>query len=211
MLGDVGIADLHGVARVHLASFPVSAMTRLGREAVRRYYLWQLEGPHEHYFRGAWEDGGLVGFCVSGISRGALAGYLRANRAYLGVQLLLRPWLWGSELVRERVRTALRSLGRRRHPGEGLNAAASTGPRSWGILSIAVHPAVQGKGVAQLLMMDAEEEARRRGFSQLHLTVATENHRAVRFYEKLGWRKDPDEASWAGRMVKVVGRDVDAR
>lgn len=62
--------DVGAVARVHLAAFPRSALTRLSVEAVRRYYLWQLEGPHEHWFRGAWVTPRLVGPCVSEVSGG---------------------------------------------------------------------------------------------------------------------------------------------
>lgn len=44
------------VAGVHVAAFPSSALTRLGSEAVRRYYLWQIEGPHVQRFRVVWEE-----------------------------------------------------------------------------------------------------------------------------------------------------------
>jgi len=48
----IGGAALADVAKVHCRAFADAALTRLGCEAVRRYYLWQLEGPHEHWFRG---------------------------------------------------------------------------------------------------------------------------------------------------------------
>lgn len=196
---------LKDVARVHLAAFPFSALSRVGLEAVYRYYLWQLEGPHEHWFRGAWKEGRLVGFCVSGVSRGALRGFLSKNRWFLAFRLVLRPWLWTDPLVLDRVKTAARSLGLLRK--STVAPKLSPGPPSWGILSIAVAPEERGTGVAQVLMGDAEREALRRGYGRMHLTVATDNARAVRFYEKLGWRKVPGGDGWTGAMVK----DVEAR
>ncbi|CAG0992531.1 hypothetical protein ANRL4_02561 [Anaerolineae bacterium] len=35
------------VVQIHRAAFPDSALTKLGAEAVRRYYLWLMTGPHD--------------------------------------------------------------------------------------------------------------------------------------------------------------------
>jgi ribosomal protein S18 acetylase RimI-like enzyme len=204
----VGPSDLAWVARVHRAAFVRGALTQLGEEAVRRYYLWQLEGPHDHFFRAAWRDGEPLGFCVSGISRGAVSGFLARNRTFLVLQVLRRPWLVSNALIRDRICVALRLLGGRHRPPEGTNA---TRPPMWGILSIALAPNAQGSGAASLLMDDAESEARRRGVDRMHLTVATDNARAIRFYEKLGWFKVPPGDGWGGRMEKVVAPVVPAQ
>lgn len=206
LLTDVKRDDLADIARVHVAAFPKSALTRLGSEAVRRYYLWQLEGPHEHWFRGAWVGDRLVGFCVSGVSRGALGGFLQANRAFLALQLLVRPWLWGSPLVLDRLKVALRSLGgiRKRLASQVVRSSF----RSWGILSIAVLPECRGNGTARALMEDAEAEAKRRGFRHMHLTVDVKNERAIRFYEKLGWKKVLESGEWKGTMTKQLATEV---
>lgn len=194
--------DLVEVARVHRAAFVKGGLSALGLQAVRRYYEWQLEGPHDHFFRLARLDGKVIGFCVSGISRGALSGFLQRNRVFLAAQVVLRPWLLSNEVVRSRISLAGKSLRQRR---EAEGTALSGTPRdSWGILSIAVRPEARGSGAAVLLMDDAEREARRRGFRCMHLTVATDNHRAIAFYEKLGWRKVPPGEAWAGRMEKEL-------
>ncbi len=201
-LFSAGLDDLPAVARVHVAAFSRSALTRLGLEAVRRYYLWQLEGPHEHWFRGARVEERLVGFCVSGISRGALSGFLSRNRAFLACRLASRPWLWMDPLVMDRVKLALRSLKLvgKRAASPGSMSAVPT----WGFLSMAVAPEARGSGVARLLMEDAEREAWRRGFRHMHLTVAVDNARAIRFYEKEGWIKVPAGEGWTGTMVKAL-------
>lgn len=39
--------DLGQAVQIHRAAFPDSALTKLGAEAVCRYYLWLLTGPHD--------------------------------------------------------------------------------------------------------------------------------------------------------------------
>src|SRR3954470_12084088 len=75
--------DLDAVAALHALAFPDAAMTAFGPEAVRRYYLWLLEGPHDAGLMLAWRGDRLVGFCAAGWFRGAMRGFLRANRLYL--------------------------------------------------------------------------------------------------------------------------------
>lgn len=71
-------SDLPHIVRVHRAAFPDSALTKLGSEAVRRYYLWLLIGPHDAVNVGAFDlENVLVGFCFGGKFRGALSGFLQ--------------------------------------------------------------------------------------------------------------------------------------
>ena len=60
----------------------------------------------------------------------------------------------------------------------------------------------QGAGVAQALMEWAFDEARRRGAEELYLTVFTDNHRARRFYDRLGFEA-------VGHYAFKVGSHVD--
>ena len=85
--------DLDAVAAVHCAAFPKSILTKIGREAVYRYYAWLMEGPHEMYTVGAIIENKLVGFFFGGIAPLAVPGFLRQNRALLARRFLLRPGL----------------------------------------------------------------------------------------------------------------------
>jgi ribosomal protein S18 acetylase RimI-like enzyme len=89
------------------------------------------------------------------------------------------------------------------HVSAPLEAAPR--PGAFGILSIAVDPLCQGMGVAALLMADSEQTAREWGFSEMSLTVAMENQRAIRFYEKQGWRRVHLGEAWEGYMTKDLG------
>ena len=110
------LSDLPEVTDVHLAAFPDSALTHLGREAVRRYYEWQIVGPHDALNIGAFDDERLIGFCFGGVFRGALGGFLEKNRTFLILRVLTHPWLLFNSLFRERASFAVQRLFKRRAP-----------------------------------------------------------------------------------------------
>lgn len=56
------------------------------------------------------------------------------------------------------------------------------------LYSIAVAPGFRGRGLAAILMRDAEEAARERGSRHLRLEVRADNAGAIRLYERLGYR-----------------------
>src|SRR6266550_5132354 len=102
--------DLQSVAEIHVKAFPESALARLGLAAVRRYYEWQLTGPHDHEFVGIWRGRNLLGFAVAGISRGAMSGFVRQNAGFLLGRVLTRPWLICGSRFLGRLKLALRSF-----------------------------------------------------------------------------------------------------
>lgn len=199
-------AELSAVAAIHLAAFPESALTKLGHGAVERYYEWQLTGPHECVALGARLDGRLAGFCFAGVFRGALGGFLRRNRIYLAGQVLLRPWLLGNPLFRERLGAGWKSLRRamRRTPSRLPSVPGQATERAFGILAIAVDPLCGRAGVGRCLMSETEKEAVGRGFATMSLSVNADNTAAIRFYEKLHWKPVLKEGSWSGQMSKQL-------
>ncbi len=213
--------DLPSVSSVHMAAFPDSALTLLGEETVRRYYDWQLNGPHEVTALGVFKRERLIGFCIGGRFQDSLLGFLRKNRFFLLCRTASHFWLLAKPVFRERARDGLRimwlHITRRRRP----QPVASSVPHvpSFGILSIAVHPSHQGQGIGKHLMKEAEQIARARGFMEMNLTVEQHNWQAIRFYESLGWVKSPVLPSpgiprpglgstvngpWNGKMRKVL-------
>lgn len=197
-------SDLAAVAAVHVEGFPESAITLLGQEAVRRYYEWQLLGPHDAIALGALMDGEVVGFCFGGVFRGATSGFLRKNQRFLTWRVLTHPWLVTNPLFRERlfagVRLIKNSLKRKSSAPQQKMSPAS----SFGILAIAVSPQCQGLGVGKLLMQESEQAALRLGFRAMNLTVHPDNNQAVKFYESLDWEKLTHEGVWKGSMRKLL-------
>jgi ribosomal protein S18 acetylase RimI-like enzyme len=197
--------DLQELSSVHRAAFSESALTALGSEAVYRYYRWLLDDCHDSFCLGGWRGKSLDGFIFAGHFRGAMGGFINRNRKFLITRVILRPWLVTNREFRRRMRIGWRALGIRRKTGARASARSADyeppGPH-FGVLSIAAHPRAWGSGIAETLMDHADTEAMRRGVHTMVLTVHPTNTRAVRFYERLGWQKIPENTSWDGRMHK---------
>lgn len=195
-------SDLTTVSTVHLEAFTASALSRLGFEVVNRYYHWQLLGPHDVDAIGVWDGDQLAGFYFGGVFRNSTAGFLRKNRSFLVWRVLTHPWLLGNPLFRERFWTGLGVL-RRMVYSQTVPATTNPSPmaKSYGILVIAVSPRFQRRGVGKQLMDYAYQQAVTKKFTQMHLTVHSDNFNAIRFYESLGWIKNEESGSWKGRMV----------
>ena len=199
---ELNVEDLFQIAEVHKNAFPDSALTKLGFEPIRRYYEWQLIGPHDCHATGAFDEQVLVGFCFAGSFNGALNGYLNKNKYYLFFWILSHPWLIGNELVRDRISIAFRSLAKKKSNRKNV---AVFKPKSLGILSIAVYPTKQGCGIGKLLMDEFEVYAKQKGSHEIDLTVHKSNSIAVRFYENLGWVREVDSlGNWSGLMRKSI-------
>lgn len=199
---NLNILDLIQVADLHCKAFEDSALTKLGKEPVRRYYEWQITGPHESYFVGVFDRERLVGFCVGGVFRGALRGFLNKNKNFLLGWVLKRPWLLTNSLIQERIKLSFHVLRIKRsvNPSK-INISGS----SFGILSIAVDPEIQGFGVGKIILDDIENTAKTAGYNKMHLSVHPSNLVAVSFYEKNGWIKRNDTAGiWTGDMEKDI-------
>lgn len=196
--------DLFSIADVHLAAFPESALTALGRETVRRYYEWQLTGPHQAFAICAIEQDRLAGYCFGGVFQGAMLGFLRKNRNYLALRVLTHPRLALNPLFRDRLAMGLNVLRRfsKRKPQQAMNQ--NPRPKPFGILSIAVSPAVQSRGIGRRLMEESEQYARLQGFPEMQLSVNPDNDQAVRFYESLGWTRVLKGETWPGEMRKSL-------
>jgi ribosomal protein S18 acetylase RimI-like enzyme len=203
-------ADLPSVASVHILAFPDAALSKLGIEAIRRYYAWQLNGPHDAVCVGAFVNRQMTGFCFAGVFRGTETGFLIKNRYFLAWRLILQPWLLADKTVAKRVKGAiprLRSYVKRQREKTELAGLPAT--KGFGILAIAVHPQHQRLGIGNILMQKIEELAILKGFHSMHLSVHPSNLHAVSFYEKLGWRRaSAPEIEWWGLMTKnLVGEE----
>jgi ribosomal protein S18 acetylase RimI-like enzyme len=206
----IATSDLAQVAQVHMLAFPDSSITALGAEAARRYYEWQLTGPHDCVALGAYRGDVLLGFCFFGVFRGALSGFLRKNRNYLILRVLTHPWLAVNPLFRDHILQSVRILLRHSKKPDSP-ALPKVDKASFGILSIAVDPQQWGHKVGKSLMQAAEQIGLERGFSEMSLTVNPKNTRAVLFYEGLGWTKTLRNGVWQGLMSKPLVAPVSVK
>jgi ribosomal protein S18 acetylase RimI-like enzyme len=167
-------------------AFPDSVLGRLGVEAVRRNYRWQLDGPHDVTAIVGVVDGAVHGFLFGGVFRGSTIGFVKREKWFLAGRVLRHPSIVAGRLGRDRLALAGRLLSTRWSAPASEDPAAV--PRSsFGVLAVAVDPAAQGHGVGRALMHEARTRARREGFASMHLSVHPDNDRAIAFYRSLGW------------------------
>jgi ribosomal protein S18 acetylase RimI-like enzyme len=107
-------------------------------------------------------------------------------------------WLWGLITGRYRLRLSavMELLGDKlqfwdaaRHPGAACKAA---------VLSLAVDPAWQGRGIGRRLLATALERLRALGAPRVRLEVRPDNLVARRLYESVGFRRVGDYADSRG-------------
>lgn len=196
----LGKDDLDSVVNIHLNAFSDRALAGLGREAVRRYYEWQLQGPHDAIALGIFQGDKLAGYCFAGVFRGSLSGFLQRNKWFLTWRVITHPWLIAEPFFYERIKIAWNVLWRR---SNSTVSQPMMPPKSFGILAIAVAPQMQGTGMGKQLMAETEKIAVERSFSRMHLTVDINNIQAISFYQNLGWQKLPaSDGVWRGTMTK---------
>jgi len=204
MISQIQLHHLAQVTCVHIRAFPESALTRLGPEAVRRYYEWQLVGPHGHHFIGIFDNSVLLGYAVGGTSRGAMSGFVHRNKGFLVRRVVARPWLLLGTEFRSRISAATASL--LPSAKQPLVQRTEIPPRSFGILAIAVDPTAQRKGIGRLLMDSLAQAAMDNDFDHMHLSVAAANTQAIAFYEGLGWTRLPHGKGSGFLMLKDLSR-----
>ena len=208
----LGLRNLDEIVEIHRAAFPESAITQLGPSVVRRYYLGQFVGPHPvPVALGVWNEGELVGFLFGGIRRRAVVGFVRRYAGAIACGMARHPGAV-RRLAAPAVVGVARSLARgergtrsdSRHDAVRPKPAAPVPESSFGVLSVAVRPSIQGTGAAGMLMEQAERTASAQEFTRMHLTVQTANARAIAFYERQGWVRQHETNEWQGAMMKSI-------
>lgn len=204
----ITLDDLGLVADVHLAAFPNAALSKLGRETVRRYYLWCLSLPHDSVGIGVFIDGRIVGYCIAGVFRGSDAIFLRRNKGYIIWYLVTHPWLFVDNSVKKRIINIFQMVRQCFFRVVNNKEISTTvGKDMFGILAIAVEPLYQRSGIGNLLLGDIEKLALERGFSSMRLSVHLDNEKAISFYEKHDWKKILGlDGKWQGYMTKEIQR-----
>ncbi len=193
----INIDNCAAVAQIHIRAFPESSLTKLGIEAVRRYYVSQMGGANDCLAIGAFQKNSMIGFIYAGIFHGVLTGFVKSNRWFLVSRVLTQPWLVLNPMFRDAIKLALRKFTQKKHLSDKTNIKK----QDFVVLSIAVDPRVQQKGIGQLLMDYAENEATKRGFKKMVLTVNPLNTKAIQFYEKNKWVKT---CNYSGKNLEMT-------
>lgn len=194
--------DLSSIAQIHTSAFPESALTKLGPEIIRRYYLCELNEPNDNLCVGYFNNDTLVGFCFAGVSRGSEIVFFRKNFFYIIWRVITHPRLITENIIRERITYSMKSISHYLRKKKKKSVLVKPRTKKFGILSIAVDPQHRGQKIGRELMDLAETTAIEKGFTSMRLTVHPENTTAVLFYESLGWKKRLVNNLWEGYMEK---------
>lgn len=192
--------DLPASAGIHVEAFPHAAISQLGLAVAQRYHASLLAHVNVHALA-AFTAGRLAGFCFAGVARDVEGEFLRENLWFVARELAKQPRLLAQPMIRDRVRVGWRFL---RPAGAAEPGGGPSAPPSFTLLYIAVHPDVEGRGVAHQLLDTVESHARARGFAQMDLSLYLDNARAIAFYERHGWQRLIEDGIWRGFMFKPL-------
>lgn len=189
---DMTRSDLNQVAELHAKNFPGYFLTNLGEAFLRRYYAEFLGNPLDCALV-AVDMTGVIGFCVGTQDKGGFFNRLYrkhfARMVFLvGFMAIVNPVIRRGLRVRaDHILRACRARFRwkqaRRRDVETTDQLPAR------LLSIAVANAQRGGGVAAELVEQFCARLRAKGATEVGLTVAPGNRRAIAFYVKTGWNQ----------------------
>jgi ribosomal protein S18 acetylase RimI-like enzyme len=192
---DPSVIDLPKIARCHRRAFPRALSSSMGQVYVERMLEWYLVDERAFMFYLA--DGeDCAGYCGGILIDGKSAFGSATNMIQHSFQsairaMITRPWLFfhpefvgKHRLVFKNVWRRLRSL--LGNPPRAGRLARNVPPHS-GLVVIGVAPEFQGKGMGQMLLDQFDKESAKRGYTLQVLTVRSDNHHAIRAYERNGW------------------------
>ena len=185
--------ELPDIAACHIACFPNSLATRLGKKYVQKSLEWFLVNPNRFLFHV--EIGGKVagycgGFVPAKAGDGSSSGMLQhafkeavrgiATKPFLLLHPEVRhyyPFLWMN------IKRKLTGKAKPFKPED----ATKPFKRFVGLVVIGVHPTHRGSGLAQQLMATFEDRVREYQQNELVLSVKKDNGRAIKAYKNFGW------------------------
>jgi ribosomal protein S18 acetylase RimI-like enzyme len=145
------------------------------------------------------QDGRCLGFCGGLVNDGTLptgsaSGMMQYSFRDAVGAMLRRPWLLFHPEMRKKYPFILKNIRTRINPKRTATPPAVRDrlrrEPQVGLVVIGVDPDCQGQGYGSLLLREFERRAQTYGINRLQLTVHAGNDRAIRAYERNGWRRD---------------------
>jgi ribosomal protein S18 acetylase RimI-like enzyme len=185
-MGDVRIQPLsprqaRQAADLHHDQIASGFLSRLGRAFLRQLYAAIPSCPAGFGYVWQEADGRVSGFIACATSTGRLYRQALWRRGALMAVVLARF------LVRPAVLHQMWQTLRYPKEAEKDPSGASADLPPAEVLSIAVAPGAQGRGVGKALMAAALEEFRRRGVGRVKVAVGAANQTANAFYRRCGF------------------------
>lgn len=177
------VDDLNRIAHIHIKCFPNSFSTALGKSLLKKFYLQYMK-KYPDLFLVAADDDYIAGFCMGYLCDGGNCNrsFAMRNIASLALRYIILL-IKGNKMAWKRL-TPKKSVTSLVLEPEFNNMPP---PDCGDLLSICVLPQYRGNGVANKLISDYQNALKQIGKSVCFLTVSTENHRGIHFYEKNGF------------------------
>ncbi|MFN4299831.1 MAG: GNAT family N-acetyltransferase [Thermaurantimonas sp.] len=207
-------SHLPSLARCHAAAFPHSLSTALGQRYVAKMLSWYLSSDKTFIFHIEDEHGQCAGYCGGIVSDGTLgtgsaSGMAQHTFTAAIWAFLTHPWVLFHPEVRAKWpllwKNILMKLGLRRrvHFSPEQKEKMAREPQV-GLVVIGVDPKYQGKGYGSLLLKEFERKAVEEfGIRNLQLSVLADNHKAIKAYERNGWKKHSIHGKSLSMIKKV--------
>ncbi len=189
--------NLKEIAACHCAAFPKSFSSALGLAYVEKMLEWYIadESAFLFYLR---EDDRCIGYCGGMIRSTPGMGSASSMTQYSFNQaiqsFLIRPWLIFHPELRAKYLFVLKNLwykiiGKAKKGNESTSRNDEPSFKPYvALVVIGVRGELQGKGYGSVLLKAFEKRAIELGYFKMLLTVLSNNFKAIKSYERNGWR-----------------------
>lgn len=204
---------LPDIAECHIAAFPKSFSSQLGKNYVTKMLEWYISTNKSFLFH-LEEEKNIIGYCggiiVDGTLQTGAASGMTQHSFYDALKALaFRPWLLFHPEILNRYPFLLKNiktkLGLYKPERPTIEKEKLKAEPHIGLVVIGVNPLFHGKGYGSLLLKAFEEKALKYGIKKLQLTVKCNNEKAIRAYKKNGWKiENKNEESCS--MLKYLSK-----
>lgn len=183
MVRQATVQDLPQVVAVHIQCFPNSFSTALGKKLLVKFYTEYISNVPE-LFLVAEQEGKICGFCMGYYceENPYMKRFFKHNLFAAGLRIAGQLFI-GNKAAWKKLTSVFSKKAEFKPIGQPYQAGIQDGD----LLSICVQPQTRGSGAAQALIETYEQVLKDRGRKYCRLTVAVDNPRAIRFYERNGY------------------------
>jgi GNAT superfamily N-acetyltransferase len=201
-------SDLIEIAHCHISAFRNSFSSKLGHKYVCKMLEWYIMEPKAILMHivepNTSEVKGYMALTINDTEvTGSTTGMVLFTKNQLIRSLIVRPWLWLHWENLSRFRFIIRKIGIRLRLITPRPRRPQNFKPSLGLVIIGVSKDHQGKGIGALLLGEMEKQAKQNDLNRLSLSVRKDNSKAIRSYQKNGWRISK-ESEFAFEMEKEV-------
>lgn len=182
--------EIDAIVRIHEQAFPSFFLTNLGSAFLRLYYK-SVMGHSDGVLLVCKKDDVPIGLCAGTVlSAGFNKRLIKANFFQYGIETL--------KLLFSKPKSLIHLM---KNMSKEDSSVGDNGEYAE-LLSIAVDPTVQRSGAGKAMLLELENEIKKKGGEKLSLTTDYENNeKAIGFYKSLGYTEWYDFTTYPNRRM----------